>query len=459
MKIQILYIDDEVNNLTSFKANFREHFAVYTAESAEQGRKILKEKEINIIITDQRMPNTTGIEFLESIIPEYPDPVRILLTAYSDIETVIEAINLGEVYRYILKPFNANELKIIIENAYEVYAFKERNKKLLTQYKNIFEETKDVIFLVNKNGLLIDFNNAASVILKYSRNQLYTIDFHELLVDTNVEELIKKLKKDGAIQNMDIKLKDKKNKRIDALISVNPINGNSEESGYFGLIKDITKQKEANNSLLRALIDKQETDRDKFASALHDSLAQQLAGIKFYLQTITHGNTRSFPKEKIRNTVIKSTNAMDNVFTELRQICYDLMPRTLIEFGLIAAMHDLCNNRMLSNGLKFKITINDSFPNLDKTLQILIYRIIQEFIDNSIVHGKATEISINLNSYDNKVMLLLEDNGVGFKISNMDQSKGLGIKYIRSQVESYNGTLTIDSVINKGTSYKIEMPI
>lgn len=130
-KIRILYLDDEVNNLESFKANFRKHYEIYVAESASEAKQILINNEIEIIITDQRMPNITGVEFLESIIDEYPDPIRMLLTGYADIEAVIDAINKGKIYHYSTKPFNADELKIAIEKAYEVFSLRKEKKELL----------------------------------------------------------------------------------------------------------------------------------------------------------------------------------------------------------------------------------------------------------------------------------------------------------------------------------------
>jgi response regulator RpfG family c-di-GMP phosphodiesterase len=136
----ILYIDDEVHNLTAFKANFRKHYNIFIAESAEEGKKILKENKIHVIISDQRMPNMTGVEFLASILKEFPDPIRILLTGYTDIETVIEAINKGHVYKYITKPFVEAELKITIDNALEVYFLREQNKALMEQVLLINEQ-------------------------------------------------------------------------------------------------------------------------------------------------------------------------------------------------------------------------------------------------------------------------------------------------------------------------------
>ncbi|WP_316833676.1 response regulator [Pedobacter nutrimenti] len=131
--INILYVDDEVHNLNAFKASFRRNFNVFTAESAKDAIAILSQQEINIIITDQRMPVMTGIEFLESIIPNYPDPMRILLTGYADINAVIDAINKGQVYLYITKPWLDEELKINIERAFEVYSLRRKNKALNEQ--------------------------------------------------------------------------------------------------------------------------------------------------------------------------------------------------------------------------------------------------------------------------------------------------------------------------------------
>lgn len=131
MSYGVLYVDDEVNNLNSFKAAFRRDFDIYTAQSAREGRKILDNNEIGVIITDQRMPAMTGIEFLESIIPVYPDTIRILLTGFSDMNAVMDAINRGQVYKYLVKPWQNDELKLYIQNALEIYHLRRENKDLL----------------------------------------------------------------------------------------------------------------------------------------------------------------------------------------------------------------------------------------------------------------------------------------------------------------------------------------
>ena len=140
MAVGVLYIDDEINNLNSFKAAFRRDFDIFTAISAKEGRKILDSQEIGVIITDQRMPVMTGIEFLESILTIYPDTIRILLTGFSDINAVMDAINRGQVYKYLVKPWQNDELKMYIENALEIYHLRKENKDLAHKLQIAYAE-------------------------------------------------------------------------------------------------------------------------------------------------------------------------------------------------------------------------------------------------------------------------------------------------------------------------------
>ena len=134
--INILYIDDEPHNLIAFRAAFRRDFNVFTAESAVEGRKIIEENDIHIILSDQRMPVTTGIEFFESIIATHPEPIRILITGYTDISAVIDAINRGQVYKYLTKPWNENDIRIFVKTAFEVFNLRRQNAELTKKLVN-----------------------------------------------------------------------------------------------------------------------------------------------------------------------------------------------------------------------------------------------------------------------------------------------------------------------------------
>lgn len=133
-KITILYVDDEENNLFSFKATFRIKYNVLTALNGDAALEILGKSLVHIIITDQRMPEMTGVEFLEKVLEKYPDPMRLLLTGYADMEAVVDAVNKGKIFHYLAKPWNEEELDLTIQSAYAKYIerveLKETNKKL-----------------------------------------------------------------------------------------------------------------------------------------------------------------------------------------------------------------------------------------------------------------------------------------------------------------------------------------
>ncbi|MCE7054857.1 response regulator [Algoriphagus sp. AGSA1] len=149
-KIKILYVDDEDNNLQAFKATFRREYKIFLAINAQDGRAILDQEEIDIIITDQRMPEETGVEFLESIIPTYPGPIRILLTGYTDIQAVIDAINKGQVYHYLTKPWEEDYLRTVIRNAFEIYQLRRENEKLT---QALIKSNEQLEFLLRQNLL------------------------------------------------------------------------------------------------------------------------------------------------------------------------------------------------------------------------------------------------------------------------------------------------------------------
>lgn len=113
----ILYVDDEKENLTSFKYLFKKNYHVALANSAQEGLEALKEEDIQVVISDQRMPGMTGVEFLEKVSSQYPNVVRILLTGYNDISLSEQE----KIYKCISKPFEVAEMKNTLSEAFELY--------------------------------------------------------------------------------------------------------------------------------------------------------------------------------------------------------------------------------------------------------------------------------------------------------------------------------------------------
>lgn len=149
-RIKILYVDDEENNLNSFKAAFRREYDVTVAISANEAKELLKSQHFEIIITDQRMPGITGVDFLASIIEDYPEPIRMLLTGYADIQAVIDAINKGQIFQYITKPWDEQQMRVIINNAYEIFSLRQENKKLL---QSLLRANEQLEFLLRQKLL------------------------------------------------------------------------------------------------------------------------------------------------------------------------------------------------------------------------------------------------------------------------------------------------------------------
>lgn len=131
-KPKMLVVDDEPDNLDLLYRTFRRDFDVLRAESGVDALSLLStEGEVAVIISDQRMPEMKGTEFLSKTVPEFPDTVRIILTGFTDVEDLVEAINAGQVYKYITKPWDPNELKAVVQRAAETYELlKQRTEEL-----------------------------------------------------------------------------------------------------------------------------------------------------------------------------------------------------------------------------------------------------------------------------------------------------------------------------------------
>jgi sensor histidine kinase YesM len=172
----ILYVDDERPNLLSFKASFRRDYRIFTASSGKEALEIMDQQPIDLVISDQRMPEMTGVELLEQVLNRYPDPVRMVLTGYADIKAIIDAINKGKVYYYITKPWKHDELKLVIDNALEAYRLKKENRalaqernelRLLTERQskeNILSQFETLKNQVNPHFLFNCLNSLASLV-------------------------------------------------------------------------------------------------------------------------------------------------------------------------------------------------------------------------------------------------------------------------------------------------------
>ena len=141
----ILYVDDENHNLVSFKATFRKDYKILTAKGGHEGLELVRKYTVHLVISDQRMPNMTGVQFLEKVKEEFPDVVTMILTGYSDMDALINAINTGNVFRYIAKPWEKNDLATAIRNAQTLYQLQQAKDELIQQYKDKTAEQERIL--------------------------------------------------------------------------------------------------------------------------------------------------------------------------------------------------------------------------------------------------------------------------------------------------------------------------
>lgn len=150
-KISVLYLDDEVENLNSFNANFRRVFNVSLANSIDEAYGIIESKDIHVVISDHKMPHITGIEFFETLCKTHPSIVRILLTGCSDLNVVVDSVNRGQIFKYLYKPMDVNLVRNVIEQAYEKF---EEGKKDQMEVVQLIQTNEKLEFMLRQK--LID---------------------------------------------------------------------------------------------------------------------------------------------------------------------------------------------------------------------------------------------------------------------------------------------------------------
>lgn len=141
-KYTILCVDDEENILHALKRLLRrEGYTLLTATNGLNGLQVLKENEVHLVISDQRMPGMNGIEFLTKAKEEFPDTIRIILTGYTDVDSIAESINKGHIFKFFLKPWDDQHLRLEIRQALEQYELVKANKRL---HEEIFQKNEDL---------------------------------------------------------------------------------------------------------------------------------------------------------------------------------------------------------------------------------------------------------------------------------------------------------------------------
>ena len=198
-------------------------------------------------------------------------------------------------------------------------------------------------------------------------------------------------------------------------------------------------------------MDTQEVERKRIAEALHNSLGQILYAAKLSLGTIDKSSIAESDQENLKS----ADKLLNDAITESRRLSHELMPVILEDFGLKTAIEDIC--RKLSGKTQFKCRFKGSIKQIDKYVEVAIYRLVQELVMNVINHSGASNSLVAVEVYADRIVVLVQDDGRGFNALK-EKKGGIGLKTIRNNVNLLNGRINITSKAGNGTSINIEIP-
>lgn len=468
MKDCILYIDDELENLESFKIAFWMNYEIYTAPSTLEARKIINEKDVKVVITDQRMPDETGLDFIKNIADEHPEIVYMVLTGYSDIEVVIEAINHGNIYRFMTKPWEMQEMKQSIENAIENYNLRKKNTDLLSElrlkneqlkrseykFRNIFNSSLDSISIINNKGKILEVNAITCFTTGYSREELLQSSYVEVFPESqreNIQSWLSKLQNTREVFfESSYSNKDGKKIYLDTIAKeIDYIDGKA----YLIISRDITEKKELQQNIIKTTIYSEEKERTRIAQELHDGIGPLLSSIKLYAETYFSSNKPEF-KATLQDQII---DTIDDTIDHVSAISNNLSPHILKNFGLKTAIEKFAGKIQKSTDIDISVELKIE-DRCTEEIEITLYRVIIELINNTVRHARAKNIELVLEKNGSKLFLNYKDNGIGFDAKDlMKKSNGMGLFNLKNRIESLNGEIMFYSVPSKMSQVKISL--
>lgn len=203
---------------------------------------------------------------------------------------------------------------------------------------------------------------------------------------------------------------------------------------------------------LQSMVNGQETERTRIAKDLHDGLGGLFSTTKMYFSTLQHEQ----PGLKENQLFLKSYEMVNTASEEVRRIAHNMMPEVLIKMGLLQAVQELCNSISAGKLLTVTLQTYGMEQRLGSSTEIMLFRIIQELLNNVIKHARASEALIQFNREGNRLSIIVEDNGSGFNTALAEGKQNAGLESVKSRVTYLNGRLSIDSQKQSGTTVMMD---
>jgi signal transduction histidine kinase len=204
------------------------------------------------------------------------------------------------------------------------------------------------------------------------------------------------------------------------------------------------------------ILNSQEEERNRIAKDLHDGLGGMLSSIKLNLSSI---NGNIIINDKDATIFSKSLTQIDLAIKEMRRVAHNMMPETLLKFGIVDAIADLCDFINEGKNLNVLFTPVNFKGQLNRNIEVSLYRIVQELINNAIKYSQCKNIIVQLSNSNTLLTLVVEDDGIGFALDELSLKKGTGIENIKARVSYLNGLFTIESTKGKGATFIVEIPL
>lgn len=343
------------------------------------------------------------------------------------------------------------QAKVFLLEAYNGIESLDNKRDKLVAYQDLAEY---YIRTGDKNKALLMFEK-----FTYMNDSVYNIASVENM--TEMQTKYETEKKETQITLQQLQLKNQKS----ALITLSLFILMGGLGIWLFVSKKQAQQKSLNDAVklklqqetTRAILNAEEKERVRISRELHDGVGPILSLAKMQLEN----GIRQIKLENLeQESNFKNTSKMiDEAVSELRNLSHDLMPNSLLKHGLVSATREFLDRLSHTGAVKVSLTINNLDERLSPTVETVLYRVIQELVNNVIKHANASELFIQLIKHDDNIVMLVEDNGTGFEVNNKLEQSGIGLKNIKARIEFLNGKIHWDSTINRGTTVNLEIPL